>query len=104
MTAPEITLRVVMFKDGDLWVAQCLEHDIGAQATTFDELKTNFNAVLRAELKESAEHHQPPLADIPPAPERFHTMWHHRARSAEINFMSAVATVPQIELRPALVA
>jgi hypothetical protein len=84
------TLRVVVFKDGDLWVAQCLEHDIGAQAPTIDALNVRLKVVLDAELKESLERHYAPFAGIPPAPERFQLMWDHRSRSVDVkpSFMS----------------
>jgi hypothetical protein len=79
------TIRVIVFKDGDLWVAQCLEYDIGAQAPDIDTLNTRFQVVLNAELKESMERHGKPFAGIPAAPKRFQLMWEHRARSVEVN-------------------
>jgi hypothetical protein len=85
MTAlSDITIRVVVFKDDDVWVAQCLEYDIGAQAADIDTLNERFNVALKAELKESVERGKEPFAGIEPAPERFHTMWEHRARSVEM--------------------
>jgi hypothetical protein len=83
-TAPN-TIRVIVFKDGDLWVAQCLEYDIGAQAPDIDTLNTRLQVVLNAELKESLERHKTPFAGIPEAPKRFHVMWEHRARSVEVS-------------------
>jgi hypothetical protein len=70
MDAQDITIRVVVFKDNDMWVAQCLEYDIGAQADDIDTLNARLNAVLKAELKESIERHKAPLAGIPKAPQR----------------------------------
>ncbi len=32
-------IRAVIFQDGDLWVAQCLEYDIGAQAFDVDTVR-----------------------------------------------------------------
>jgi hypothetical protein len=80
----DITIRVVVFKDNDAWVAQCLEYDIGAQADNIDTLNERLNVVLKAELKESIERHGRPFAGIDPAPQRFHTMWEHRVRSVSI--------------------
>ena len=88
MDAQEITIRVVVFKDDDVWVAQCLEYDIGVQADDIDTLNARLNAVLKAELKESVERHKTPLTGIPKAPQRFHTMWEHRARSLAITPMT----------------
>ncbi len=78
-----INLRVLMFRDGGLWVAQCLEYDIGAQASDLDTLHDHFTSVVDAEVKESMERHGKPLVGIDPAPERFHKMWDRRARSIE---------------------
>lgn len=74
------TIRVIVFQDADLWVAQCLEHDIGAQAPDVDTLMTRLQVVMSAELKESVERHREPFAGIEPAPERFLQMWERRAR------------------------
>ena len=78
-------IRVVVFKDAELWVAQCLEYDIGAQAENIDELNLRIEVVLDAEMKESLERHGKPFAGIDPAPERFHLMWDRRARSVKFS-------------------
>jgi hypothetical protein len=78
------TIRVVVFQDGDKWVAQCLEYDIGAQADDIDTLNERLKVVLKAELKESLARGKAAFADIGPAPQRFHNMWEHRVRSIEI--------------------
>jgi hypothetical protein len=83
-TGSDITIRVVVFKDNDMWAAQCLEYDIGAQADDIDTLNERLNVVLNAELKESIERHKKPFAGIGPAPQRFQMMWEHRVRSVEI--------------------
>lgn len=74
------TIRVIVFKDADLWVAQCIEHDIGAQAPDVDTLMARLQVVMSAELKESLDKHKVPFAGIEPAPERFSLMWDRRAR------------------------
>lgn len=79
------TLRVVVFQDDGLWVAQCLEHDIGAQAQDVDTLMARLEVVLKAEIKESMEKYGKPLAGIDPAPERFQRMWERRTRSVEMS-------------------
>lgn len=75
------TLRVVVFQDGDKWVAQCLEYDIGAQADDTDTLQTLFEVVLKAEFAESMARHGEPFAGIPKAPERFERMWDKRSHA-----------------------
>jgi hypothetical protein len=83
-TASE-TIRVVVFHDNGMWVAQCLEHDIGAQAIDIDTLNSRLDAVLRAEINESVKKHGKPFAGIAPAPERFQLMWKRRTRSLDLN-------------------
>src|SRR5262245_11805331 len=85
MTSDKISIRVIMFQDDGLWVAQCLEHDIGAQAPDVDTLMSRLEVVLTAECKESVERNNEPFAGIDPAPERFHQMWERRARSVEMS-------------------
>src|SRR5438105_2063111 len=80
----DITIRVVMFRDGGLWVAQCLEYDIGAQAEDIDTLNDRLKVALKNELRESMEQHGKPFAGINQAPERFYQMWERRARSVEL--------------------
>lgn len=79
-----LELRVIVFKDNDLWVAQCLEHDIGAQAADVDTLMTRLEVVLKAECKTSLEKGLKLLDGIEPAPARFFAMWDRRARSLEV--------------------
>ena len=79
------TIRVIMFRDGDMWVAQCLEYDIGVQAEDIDTLSDRLKVVLKTEFRVSAD--GKPFDGIEPAPERFQQMWERRARSLE--FMPA---------------
>lgn len=77
------TIRVIVFQDSGMWVAQCLEHDIGAQAADLDTLRDRLEVTLKAELDESVARHKKPFAGIDPAPERFHRMWDRRSRSVD---------------------
>lgn len=72
-------VRAVIFRDGGAWVAQCLEHDIGAQAPDLDALQFRFSVALNAELHESMERNGAPFAGIDPAPQEFHEMWERSA-------------------------
>ena len=68
-------LRVVIFRDGDGWAAQCLEHDICAYADDLGELQRRFEATFALECQISQEIHGEPLKGISPAPENFQRMW-----------------------------
>ncbi len=68
-------LRVVILKEGDTWIAQCVEYDIGAQAKDLDELQSRFEAVFEAERAESVRVHGEEFAGIEPAPTLYAEMW-----------------------------
>jgi hypothetical protein len=59
-------IRIVAFKDGDFWVAQCLEADVSAQANDVDILRGRIEVALDAEK---------PLDKLPKAPAHFFEMW-----------------------------
>jgi hypothetical protein len=56
------SVRIIAFKEDDIWVAQCLEHDVSVQAADLDTLKGRMEVALRAES---------PLKDLPQAPAHF---------------------------------
>ena len=68
-------LRVVaVLKDGNVFVAQCLEIDIAAQGLSNNEALMRLQAVLRAEAQ-LAEFEGRNITDIGAAPERFHLLY-----------------------------
>ncbi len=69
------TIRVIIFKDGDLWVAQCLEYDIAAQAGDLDTLRSRLLVTVRAEAEAGVEYNGEAFKGIGPAPRHFHEMW-----------------------------
>jgi hypothetical protein len=99
MTTETETIRVIVFHDNGMWVAQCLEHDIGAQAADIDTLNARLEVVLRSEFNASMEKHGKPFEGIEPAPERFQLMWKHRTRSIDFNpapWMSSHENAPHL--------
>lgn len=73
------TLRVVVFKDGDMYVAQCLEYDICAQGQDLDTVEQRFLDTLDAE-RFVAKQNGRSLQDIGQAPKQFFTMWEERSK------------------------
>lgn len=61
------TLRIVVFHEDGMLIAQCLEHDICTQGPDIETLKSRMDCLIQAELAEGQ--------DIRPAPDRFHQMW-----------------------------
>ncbi len=64
-------LRVVLFREGDLWIAQGLEHDVGVQAENLRELMRRLAMALAEEGDR--------LTTLPPAPDYFQALWTYRA-------------------------
>lgn len=62
-------LRILVSKDGDMFVAQCLEHDIAVQAEDIATLEKRLIATIEAECGMGT------VCNIPAAPEEFHAMW-----------------------------
>jgi hypothetical protein len=67
-------LRVVVFKDAGMFVAQCLEIDIAAQGSTEAEAAMRLNAVFKAEVAE-AKQKGIDIEEIGPAPAEFHAAY-----------------------------
>ena len=64
-------LRVVVYKEDGMFVAQCLEYDICAQAPDKDLLRERMDCLLECEMTEMEKTGQ----HLDAAPERFHNMW-----------------------------
>ncbi len=85
MTSP---LRVVVFKDGDIFVAQCLEIDVSAQGTSHEDAMKRLKAALRAEEAEAKQAGKD-LSELGPAPKAFHAIY--QAGSIERDELKMVA-------------
>ena len=70
-----IYFRVLVFRQGDQWLAQCLEHDLVAQAPSGDEAFASFIRLLKARLLRDSANGRVPLENLPPAPQRFVDIW-----------------------------
>ena len=64
-------MRVIVRQEGDTWIAQCIEHDIGAQAGDVVTLLWRLRAALRAEERESMARYGVAFAGIDPAPQHY---------------------------------
>lgn len=70
-----IRIRAVMFKEQDLWCAQCIEHDIAVQATNPTELRRELADTLLSYIQIGIKEQCDPFASVPPAPKKFEDMW-----------------------------
>ena len=71
MSTTQDSLRVVIYRDGDSWLAQCLEHDICAQATDIETLYSRLDVAILAEREAG----NGDLSGIEKAPEHFFKKW-----------------------------
>jgi len=76
-------IRVILFKDGDAWLAQGLEHDICVQAPTIKELYGRFEVAVHLESEEPGG-----LDRIAAAPRHFFDLWESKAGSVEPDWES----------------
>lgn len=68
------TIRVITFKEGDLFVAQALEVDVCAQGKTAEEANKRLVALLHMEEREAKANGRT-LFDVGPAPHPFHVLY-----------------------------
>jgi hypothetical protein len=64
-------MKVIIQREGEFLVAQCLEHDICAQGSNMTELMDRLTLTVELECDERGG----TLDDIAPAPEEYHKMW-----------------------------
>lgn len=81
-----VSLRVLVLRDGPWWVAQCLEHDLVAQATTLPELELRFHRVIVGTIALALERGEEPFAEIAPAPKACIDMYENGSRHVDIHF------------------
>lgn len=82
-TGNEKTVRVIVFREGDQYVAQCLEYDIATQARSLEGLIDRLELTLDAEFAHCHETGQEPHEVIAPAPNYYHDLWESRYASLE---------------------
>ena len=72
---PEYRIRAVVFKEGDWWVAQCLEYDYAAVSKSLEDLPGELQWAVTAQITISLERGIQPFHGYSPAPRRFWEMF-----------------------------
>ena len=75
MSLEPIQIRVIAYREGDAWIAQCIEYDITAHASDPSELPMAFTRALAEYVCITQQLGREPLAGIKPAPERFKALF-----------------------------
>ena len=68
-------LRVLLFKTDGIWNAQCLEHDIAAQARTLKGVRREMERLLVLRTFAGVNEGIEAFADVPQAPDAFWRRW-----------------------------
>ncbi len=71
----ETFVRVIVLKDGDDFVAQCLEYDICAHGSDEKSAMKRFITKFGFERNLSIERNRSPFAGIDPAPDEYFSLW-----------------------------
>lgn len=75
MHSPSIRIHVLVRRESDWWVAQCLEYDIAAQARTLPDLRYEFFRTFFAHLFIHEECGLDPFERLSPAPQPYWDEW-----------------------------
>jgi hypothetical protein len=72
-------IRVIVYREGDVYVAQCLEHDIATQGPDIPAALERLDLTIDAECAISKEAGGQAFDNIPSAPNYFRTLWDKRS-------------------------
>lgn len=67
-TGKHDTIRVIAYREGEAWIAQCIEYDISAQGADFDTAMRRLTGTVNAECRHTLAKHGEEFAGIDPAP------------------------------------
>ena len=71
MKPHEIRLRVLLFQEDGMWIAQCLDYDFATQGRTTRIAQDALGRLIVGQITLDIEHQLEPLQDIPEAPRQF---------------------------------
>jgi hypothetical protein len=77
-------LSLLIFKEDDWWVAQCLEYDIAAQARTLPDVQYEIQRVLVGRIAMAERLKIDPFEGISAAPEVYSSMVKNRKKAFKI--------------------
>ena len=100
MPNPEhVTLHVVVFHDGEWWIAQCLEYELCTAKKRLEELPAEIRRFLTVQILGSLELGIDPFSNLLPAPKRFWKMFEHAQAGWEIPLATEVPPNVEVETR-----
>ena len=75
MSTENIHIKAVLFKEGDWWVGQCLDHDIVAQAKSAKDLAYEIQRAVIGHIVVSKQEGLVPFSSLPRAPQKYWDMF-----------------------------
>ncbi|WP_298222664.1 hypothetical protein [Acidocella sp.] len=75
----ETHIRAIVYREGENYVAQCLEYDIAAQAGDLNVLLNRLYLTVEAEFALCAKSEASAHDCIPRAPNYYHSLWDKRS-------------------------
>ncbi len=70
-----LEIKVLIFKDQNLYIAQCLEYDLAVQAEGLEDLRENFALELALQIENDIQNGEEPLSTLPETPRVFWEMY-----------------------------
>jgi hypothetical protein len=86
-------IRVLLLREADWWVAQCLEYDIAAQAKTWTDAIHEFAAVVNGRIAACQKEGIDPF-DLPRAPKMY---WDLAEKAAKLEVEEQIEEFPEIQ-------
>lgn len=68
-------VKAVIFQEGDVVCAQCLDHDIATHAESLEALRRELGRIIVAHLAACLENAVPPFSNLPRAPQKYWDMF-----------------------------
>jgi len=78
------TLNLLIFRDCEWWVAQCLEYDIAVQARTLKDVQYEFQRILFGRIATAKKLGIEPFEDIPAAPKAFQNIFEDKNKTFRV--------------------
>lgn len=75
-------LRAVVYRDGDWWIAVCLEYGVATQARGREQIGPELQRALQVQIRASRKHGIEPFAGLSEAPDRYWRMFEARGVTA----------------------
>ena len=89
----EDSLRVVFVREGDYWIAQCLEYDIVAQSNSLNRLPSAFVLAFASHMAVRKALNQKPFEGVPSAPKKYFGIFE---RALKLHEDAVKVTIPTV--------